>query len=237
MKECEEIIQKALKEGRSSLLLSEAQQIIRFHNIPTPKSFLAKSVDDAVKKGSEIGFSVVLKIVSPQILHKSDVGGVALNITSSGALKDAYQKMIDEVNKNKPDAQIIGVNVEKMLPASTEVIVGAIRDSQFGPSVMFGMGGIFAEVYEDVSFRVAPLDKIDALSLINGLKSSKILRGIRGNPPADIDALVNILLNVSDLMLEHGNISQLDLNPVLVYSDSAFAVDYRIIIKQAEGGV
>ncbi len=236
MKKCEEIIQKALKQGHSSLLLPEAQQVVSAHYIPTPKAFLAKNVEEAIKKGSEIGFPVVLKIVSPMILHKSDVGGVALNVNSPEELKEAYQKMIKEVSRNTPDEQIIGVSVEKMLPSSTEVIVGGIRDSQFGPSVMFGMGGIFAEVYEDVAFRVAPLDKIDALNLINGLKGSKILKGIRGNPPADMEALADILLNVSSLMIEHSSISQLDLNPVLVYPDSAYAVDYRIILKQPEGG-
>jgi acyl-CoA synthetase (NDP forming) len=193
-------------------------------------------VEEAVKMGSQIGFPLALKVVSPQILHKTDVGGVALNIDSEDVLRDAYQKLITKVARNKPEAQILGVLVEKMMPPATEVIVGGIRDSQFGPAVMFGMGGIFAEVYEDVAFRVAPLDKMDALSLMNEIKGSKILKGFRGEPAADTDAIIKVLLNVSGLMTEHNSISQLDLNPVIVYSDSACAVDSRIIMEQHKGG-
>ncbi len=236
MEQSEEILRKAAAEGRSSLLLSEARQICKLHGIPVPESTVAKSVEEAVNMGRRIGFPLALKIVSPQILHKTDVGGVALNITTEDVLKDAYQKMLNQVSKNKPDAEILGVLVQKMMPQSTEVIIGGIRDSQFGPAVMFGMGGIFAEVYEDVAFRVAPLDRIDALGLIDEIKGAKILRGFRGEPAADTDAIVNVLLNVSALMMEHSSISQLDLNPVLVYSDSACAVDSRIILEQPKGG-
>ena len=123
------------------------------------------------------------------------------------------------------------------MPPSTEVIVGGIRDSQFGPSVMFGMGGIFTEVYKDVAFRVAPVDKIDALNLIHELRGSKILEGIRGQPPADMDALVDVLIDVSSLMLQHSAISQLDLNPVIAYPDGAVAVDTRIVLAKNGGGV
>jgi acyl-CoA synthetase (NDP forming) len=236
VKQCEEILQKAMIEGRSSLLISEARQICRLHGIPVPESYIAKNVEEAVKMGSQIGFPLALKVVSPQILHKTDVGGVALNIDSEDVLRDAYQKLITKVARNKPEAQILGVLVEKMMPPATEVIVGGIRDSQFGPAVMFGMGGIFAEVYEDVAFRVAPLDKMDALSLMNEIKGSKILKGFRGEPAADTDAIIKVLLNVSGLMTEHNSISQLDLNPVIVYSDSACAVDSRIIMEQHKGG-
>jgi acyl-CoA synthetase (NDP forming) len=234
MKECKEIFKKAILEGRSSLIISEARRICSLHHIPTPASFVSKSVEDALKAGSQIGFPVTLKIVSPQILHKTDVGGVALNIADESSLKEAYQKMMKEVSKNKHDAEILGVVVEKMMPPSNEVIVGGIKDSQFGPCVMFGMGGIFAEVYEDVSFRVAPIDNIDALNLMNDIKGSKILKGFRGEPAADTEAIVNILLNVSSLMIEHDEINQLDLNPIIVYPDSACAVDSRIVMKQAK---
>jgi acyl-CoA synthetase (NDP forming) len=235
MKECEEIIQKALSEGRSSLLISEARQICNLHQIPAPPSFVAKNAEEAAKACSQIGFPVVLKIVSPQILHKTDVGGVALNINNETALKEAYQKMTTQVAKNVPDAKILGMLVEKMMAHSTEVIIGAIRDSQFGPSIMFGMGGIFAEVYDDVAFRVAPIDRIDAMNLMNEIKGSKILKGFRGEPTADTDAIVDVLLNVSGLMIEHDSISQLDLNPLIVYPDSTCAVDSRIVLKEAKG--
>lgn len=234
MRECEDIIQKAISQGRSSLLISEARQICSLHHIPTPASFIARNTEEVVKLGSEVGFPVALKIVSPQILHKTEVGGVALNINNQDALKEEYQKMIEQVGKNASDAEILGVMVEKMMAPSTEVIVGGIRDSQFGPSVMFGMGGIFAEVYEDVAFRVAPIDKIDAVNLMNEIKGSKILKGFRGEPAADTDAIIDVLLNVSELMVEHNRISQLDLNPVIVYPNSVCAVDSRIIINQTK---
>ena len=231
LKECETIIQKALQEGRSSLLIPESQQICKLHHIPTPVSHVVQSVEEAVTKGNLIGFPVVLKIISPQILHKSDVGGVVLGINGEAALKEAYPKLIAEVRKNNPKAEVLGVLIEKMMPSSTEVIVGGIRDSQFGPSVMFGMGGIFTEVYKDVAFRVAPIDKIDALNLIHELRGSKILEGIRGQPAADLDALVDVLIDVSSLMSQHSAINQLDLNPVIAYPDGVCAVDTRIVLS------
>ncbi len=236
MKQCEDIIQKARAEGRSALLISEAMQICRLHGITVPESYVAKTAEEAMEIGRKIRFPVALKVVSPQILHKSDVGGVALNIDSEDKLRDAYRQLIAQVAKNKPEAQILGVLVAKMMPPSTEVIIGGIRDSQFGPAVMFGMGGIFAEVYEDVAFRIAPLDKIDALSLMDEIRGSKILKGIRGEPAADTDALVEVLLSVSALMMEHHDVNQLDLNPIIAYPDSACAVDFRIIVEQYEGG-
>ena len=237
LNECKNIIQKALQERRSSLLIPESQQICKLHHIPTPVSNVVQNVDEAVTKGNEIGFPVVLKIVSPQILHKSDVGGVVLGIADEAALKNAYPKLIADVRKHNPNAEVLGVLIEKMMSPSTEVIVGGLRDSQFGPSVMFGMGGIFTEVYKDVAFRVAPVDKIDALNLIHELRGSKILEGIRGQPPADMDALVDVLIDVSSLMLQHSAISQLDLNPVIAYPDGAVAVDTRIVLAKNGGGV
>jgi acyl-CoA synthetase (NDP forming) len=236
MKDCEIIIQNALKERRS-LLVNEAQQICNLHHIPTPRSDKASSVHETVLQANDIGFPVVLKIISPQILHKSDVGGVILNIRDEKELEVQYEKLLAEIGKREPSAKVLGVLVEKMMPPSTEVIVGGIRDSQFGPSIMFGIGGIFAEIYDDVAFRVAPIDKTDASNLIHDLRGSKILEGVRGKPPADLDSIIDILMNVSDLMMEHDAINQLDLNPVIVYSDSVCAVDSRIIIGQTGGGV
>jgi succinyl-CoA synthetase beta subunit len=237
MKECETIIQKVLKEGRSFMLVNEAQRVCNLHGIPTPRSYVTLNTNEAVLKARESGFPVVLKVISPQIIHKSDAGGVILNIRDEEELEVEYGKLVAEVSRREPSAKIEGVLMEKMMPTSTEVIVGGIRDRQFGPAIMFGIGGIFTEIYDDVAFRVAPIDKIDALNLIHELKGSKILEGIRGKPPADLNSIINILISVSNLMMEHDAVSQLDLNPVLVYSDSACAVDSRIIIRQTEGGI
>ena len=237
MEECETIIQKVVGEGRPFMLVNEAQQICDFHHIPTPRSYVTLNVDEAVLKAQDIGFPVVLKVISPQILHKSDAGGVILNIRDEKELGVEYEKLLMEIGKREPSAKVLGVLVEKMMPPSTEVIVGGIRDSQFGPSIMFGIGGIFAEIYDDVAFRVAPIDRIDASNLIHALKGSKILEDARGKPPADLDSIINILTNVSDLIMEHDAINQLDLNPVIVYSDGACAVDSRIIIGQTDGDV
>jgi acyl-CoA synthetase (NDP forming) len=235
--ECETIIQRATKEGRSSLLIHEAQRICELHRIPTPKSGLATNAEEAVHQAKEIGFPVVMKIVSPQILHKSEVGGVVSDIRDERQLKSEYEKLIARMRSREHSARLLGVLVQRMMPPSTELIVGGIRDKQFGPAVMFGIGGIFAEVYDDVSFRVAPIDTTDALSLIRGLRGSKILSGFRGKPPADLDAIVGVLIGVSKLMIEHDTIEQLDLNPIIAYSDGLCAVDCRIIIRPEGGGV
>ncbi len=236
MRDCERIIQRALEEERSLLLANEAQQVCDFHSIPTPKSFLTSNVNDSILKANEIGFPVTLKIVSPQIIHKSDVGGVILNVKNKEELENQYNKMITDIPRLAPTARIIGVLVSKMMPSATEVIIGAIRDNQFGPSIMFGIGGIFTEIYNDVAFRIAPIEKIDAWNLIHEIKGSRILEGARGQPPADIEAIADVLLSVSDLMVEHDRITQLDLNPVLAYSDGVCAVDVRIVVKQKNGG-
>ncbi|HYB92642.1 MAG TPA: acetate--CoA ligase family protein [archaeon] len=237
MHDCETIIEKVLNERRSSLLINESQHICNLHHIPTPTFHVTATLDEAITKANKIGFPVVLKIVSPQILHKSDVGGVLLDIKSEDELKVGYEHLLSEVRRKAPSAKIKGVLVEKMMQSSIEVIVGGVRDSQFGPCIMFGMGGIFTEVYGDVAFRVAPIDRIDALDLVREMKGSKILEGIRGKPPSDIDSIINLLINASDLMMEHDKIIQFDLNPVIVYPDGVYVVDSRIIVGQTEGGV
>ena len=222
MIECESLFKNALEEGRSSLLENEAKQICNLHHIPTPPHHVATNVGEAVEKAHETGFPVVLKIISPQILHKTDIGGVILNINDEQELKTRYSTLLSEMERKKPSAEIRGVLIEKMMPPSTEVIVGGLCDSQFGPSIMFGIGGIFTEIYEDVTFRVAPIDRGDALQMISELKGSKLLEGVRGNPPADIEAIIHVLLNVSKLMMEHDEVDQLDLNPVIVYKEGLF---------------
>jgi acetyl-CoA synthetase (ADP-forming) len=230
--DCSVIIEQALKQNRSSLLIDEAQRVCEAHGIHTPKSGVVSTVGGAVEKASEVGYPVVLKIVSPEIIHKTDFGGVILNVANENELTIQYEKLITGVKSREPSAAIRGVLVEKMMPPSTEVIVGGLRDKQFGPTVMFGIGGIFAEAYDDVTFRIAPIDRVDALNMIHGLRGSRMLEGMRGKTPLDLEAVVNILAGVSGMMCQHEAISQLDLNPVILYPNGACAVDSRIILAE-----
>ena len=230
--DCSTIIEQALNEKRKSLLIDEAQRVCEIHHVSTPKSGVVSTIDEAAQKASQVGYPVVLKIVSPQIIHKTDFGGVILDIKNEKELSIQYEKLILGIKSKKPSAAIRGVLVEKMMPPSTEVIVGGLRDKQFGPSVMFGIGGIFAETYDDVIFRIAPIDRVDTLNMIHGLKGSRMLEGTRGNPSLDLDAIVNVLASVSDIMCQHDAISQLDLNPVIVYPNGVCAVDSRIILTE-----
>ncbi len=231
LKKCETIIKSALSEKRFSLLEPEAKQICKLHRIPTPKFYLTKTLEEAIQRANEIGFPVVLKIVSPHIIHKSDIDGVALDIMDEKQLVITYKKLFAEINRKKPSAEIIGFLIEKMMPPSTELIMGGIRDDQFGPSVMLGMGGIFTEIYDDVTFRVAPISKMNALRMIHELKGSRILEGARGKPRTELRLIVNLLINVSELIWNHETINQLDLNPVIVYPNDICAVDARIILQ------
>lgn len=224
------IIQKALNEGRKYLLEPEAKEVIRAYGIPTTNFKVAETVDEAVKYAEEIGYPVVLKIVSPDIIHKSDAGGVKVNLKSKEEVEKAFYEIHENVRKYKSNAEIKGILVQEFAPEGREVIVGMAKDPQFGPALMFGLGGIFVEVLKDVSFRVAPITRYDAEEMIKEIKAYPILQGIRGQPPADINALIDILLKVSDLVIDHPEIDQLDLNPIFAYPKGAKAVDARIIL-------
>ena len=226
-----EIFKNALKEGRKHLLEPEAKTVCAAYNIPVTRFMVAENEKQAVEFAEQIGYPVVLKIVSPDIIHKFDVGGVILNLNSQAEVQNAYNRIIENVKKNKPEARILGVLVQEMAPPSTEVIVGAIKDPQFGPALMFGLGGIFVEVLKDVTFRIAPITEVDAREMISEVKAYPLLKGYRGQPPADIDTLVKILLNTSRLVMEHPEIKEIDLNPILVYSRGAKTVDARIILE------
>lgn len=225
------IFQDVRKEGRNFLLEPEAKEVCMEYRIPVTKFRIAKTAKEAVKSADEIGYPIVLKIVSPDIIHKFDVGGVILNLNGPKEIQDAYRKILANVKKHKPDAKITGVFVQEMAPTSTEVIVGATKDPQFGPALMFGLGGIFVEILKDVTFRIAPLTEQDAQEMITEVKAYPVLKGYRGQPPADIDAIVEILLNTSRLVMDHLEIKELDLNPIMVYEKGAKTVDARIILE------
>jgi acetyl-CoA synthetase (ADP-forming) len=225
------IITQAKKEGRKALLETEAKTICMEYNIPVTKFKLALNEKEATKYAGKIGYPVVLKIVSPDVIHKSDAGGVIVNLKNPAEVTNAYKKIIDNVKKYNAKAKIVGVLVQEMAPQSTEVIVGAIKDPQFGQTVMFGLGGIFVEILKDVNFRIAPITTEDAKEMITELKAYPLLKGYRNTPPADIDAIVNILCNTSRLVMDNPEIKELDLNPIMAYQKGAKTVDARIILE------
>ena len=231
MNKTSEIIAEVQKQGRKFLLEPEAKTICMEYSIPVTKFTVAKSPKEAVEAAENIGYPVVLKIVSPDVVHKSDVGGVVLNLRSSEEVEKAYQQIIGNVKKHKPNAQITGVLVQEMAPSSTEIIVGVIKDPQFGHAIMFGLGGIFVELLKDVAFRLLPLTKEEAEEMITEIKAYPVLKGYRKTPPADIPAIIEILLNTSRLVTEHPEIQELDLNPIMVYTKGAKTVDARIILE------
>ncbi|MDP3105348.1 MAG: acetate--CoA ligase family protein [Candidatus Methanoperedens sp.] len=207
----------------------EAKKILSKYGITVTQGSIAKSEDEASSIASGMGYPVAMKISSPDISHKSDVGGVVLNVKKED-LRSAYSDMISRVRKAVPGANIEGVLVQQMAPQGHEVIVGLKKDAQFGHALMFGLGGIFVEVYKDVSFRVTPIDKKEALEMISEIKGYPILKGIRGRKPADIDAVAQVLVSVSE-MAEKENIIELDINPLIVGEKGAIAVDARAMVE------
>ena len=226
-----EIFDRVKSEKRTSLLEPEAEAVCMKYGISVTNFKLAKNEAEAVKFAEQIKFPVVLKIVSPDVIHKSDVGGVVVDLKTAKDVREAYKRILRNVKKHNANAKIIGVLVQEMAPSSTEVIVGAIKDPQFGATVMFGLGGIFVEVLKDVTFRVAPITEEEACEMITEVKAYPLLKGYRNSPPADIGAIVKILLNTSKLAMEHQEIKELDLNPILVYEKGAKTVDARIILE------
>lgn len=233
MSQTSRLFKETRNEGRGHLLENEAKTVCMQYRIPVTKFKLAESEPEAVKSAEEIGYPIVLKIVSPDVIHKSDVGGVIVGLKDSEDVREAYHQIMDNVKKHKPKAKIVGIFVQEMAPQSTEVIVGATKDPQFGPTLMFGLGGIFVEILKDVTFRIAPITEDEAREMITEVKAYPLLKGYRNRPPADIEAIVSILLNASRLVMDHQEIKELDLNPIMVYEKGAKTVDARIILEKA----
>jgi len=225
------IISQTRREGRKALLEIEAKAICMEYAIPVTTFKLAKREEEAAEFAGQIGFPVVLKIVSPDIIHKSDAGGVMVNLKSAVEVRNAYGKILENAKKYDAAAKIVGVLVQEMAPQSTEVIVGAIKDPQFGQTLMFGLGGIFVELLNDVAFRVAPITQEDAHEMVIKVKAYPLLKGYRNTPPADIDAIINVLLNTSKLVMNYPEIKELDLNPIMAYEKGVKTVDARIILE------
>jgi len=228
-----EAFDRARKQGRTELIEIEAREVFEAYGIPVARTILATNLEECVRAGREIGYPVVAKIASPQILHKTDVGGVIVGIDDTDELITAYENISSNARRLAPDADIWGVVVQEMLPPSRELILGMNRDSQFGPLLMTGLGGVYVEVLKDVSFRLAPVGKEEAKEMLQELKSYWLLQGARGEPAADIDAVVDAILRVSQLVTDFAEISELDINPlrVLEKGKGCLAADARIVLR------
>ena len=226
-----DIIDRAKNEGRTVLSEVESKLILEEAGIPTARAQLAAGHDQAIAAAKQVGFPVVLKVLSPEISHKSDVGGVKLNLRSEEEVGAAFDEIVAAARKAEPKARIEGVSVQKMAAPGVEVIMGMTKDAQFGPVLMFGLGGVFVEVLKDVAFRIVPLEPRDARQMIREIQGFPMLEGFRGQPPADLAALESMLLRLSAFVEEHPEIAELDLNPVFAYKDGALAVDARIVLS------
>jgi acyl-CoA synthetase (NDP forming) len=224
------VLDSVKASGRTALTAPEAKQICDAYGIPVPQEGLAKSADEAGEIASGIGFPVVMKIVSPDILHKTEAGGVVVGVESADKARATYQTILDNARNYKADAAIEGVQIQQMLPSgATEVIVGSITDPSFGKLVAFGLGGILVEVLKDITFHLAPATKDEAELMLDSLKASEVLKGVRGQPPVDRAALSNIIVKVSELVSDFPEIIEVDLNPIFATQNGATAVDAAIV--------
>ena len=223
------IIEKA-KEQKVNLTEVESRQILAEYDIDFGQYALATSIEDAALKAEAIGYPLVLKIMSPDIIHKSDAGGVIVNVKNVEELKIAYEQVMKNAREYSADARINGVLLTPMLPEGTEMIIGAIRDAQFGPCVMVGFGGIFVEVLKDVNFKMAPVSRVEARDMVEKLKLFPVLDGIRGRAKLDVDAVVEVIMRISRLIVENEDIKEIDVNPIRVYEQGISALDARVII-------
>ena len=231
----ESVLEKARSEGRTLLNEVEAKQLLRDAGVPVVTTVLATTSEEAKAQAEAVGYPVVLKVVSPDIAHKSDVGGVKIGLEDSGAVTAAYDEIMAAAGKNAPGAAVQGVSVQPMAPSGgVEVIVGMTRDQQFGPVLMFGLGGIAVEILQDVAFRITPLTRRDAREIVREIKGFKMLTGFRNLLPVNLDALEDLILKVSDFADKNPDLAEMDLNPVMAYSHGALAVDARIILIPAE---
>jgi len=222
----EEIIARARQERRTYLLEHECKAILRSIGVPTTNCLVARSEDQAIRMSEAIGYPVVLKILSPEVIHKSDAGGVKLNLGRE-EVREAYNELIARFKGRN----VIGVTVQEMAKPGLEVIIGATRDATFGPVLMFGLGGVFVEALKDVSFRVIPVTERDAQEMMEEIRGYELLKGYRGRS-ADVASLKDILLKVSDLVTTHPAIKEVDLNPVFAYPDASIVVDARVILEE-----
>lgn len=231
------VIERALSENRVVLLEHEALEVMRSYGISVPKTILTTGESEAVEAAEKMGFPVVVKISSPQILHKTDVGGVVVGLNSPSEVREAYREVLSRARKHAPSARILGVIVQEMVPKGREVIVGAIRDARFGHMIMFGAGGVYAELLRDTSFRLTPLVPSEIKSMIGETKVFELLKGYRGEPPHDLECVEDVVSKVNQLVTENDIIVEMDINPLYVYEKGkgCIALDVKVVLEPSRG--
>ncbi|MFW9951321.1 MAG: acetate--CoA ligase family protein [Candidatus Thorarchaeota archaeon] len=237
MSEFKNVIKKALAENRTFLMEHESKDLISNYDISVGQYKVVENKNKAIEFANEIGYPVVLKLMSPDIIHKTDARIVKLDINSDQELKNAYEEIVVNAEKYNANAKILGVNVQKMVKQGiVEIIIGAQRDRSFGPVLMFGLGGIFVEIFKDVSYRVCPISREEATRMIKSIKAFPLLNGYRGQPKGDIEQLIDVILKCCNLLMENPEITELDLNPVIVFESGkgVVVVDARIILKEVK---
>lgn len=200
--------------------------------LPTGEFKLVNSAQDAAEAGIELGFPIVMKIVSDQIIHKTEAGGIFLNVQDEEQAMNAYEKLISNAKAYNPEAIIDGVLISPMVKSGVEVIVGGMYDIQFGPVIMFGLGGVFVEIFKDVKFRMAPVDKSEAIKMIQSIQAYPMLCGARGQQPVNMDALAELLVKVSEYLAENQDVAEIDINPVICYDDKVLILDASIGVHE-----
>jgi acetate---CoA ligase (ADP-forming) subunit beta len=209
----------------------ESKKMLQAAGIPVVETRFARTMKEAVAISKELGFPVALKVMSEEVVHKSDAGGVKLGLENASQVEKAYSGMMASVKAAYPKAKIDGVSVQRMARKGVEVIVGMSKDPQFGPVLMFGLGGVLVELLKDVAFRIVPVAKYDAAEMIREIKGFPMLTGFRGSEPCDLAALENLIVSVSDFVEKHPEVKELDLNPVFAYKDGVMAVDARVVLE------
>ena len=231
--EVRRILDKVRAEGRTSLTAPEGKVVCEAYGITVPKEGVATSAAEAATVAAAMGFPVVLKIVSPEILHKTEADGVLVGVRSAEEAEKGFATIMANARKYSATAKLLGVQVQQMLTGGQEVIIGAVTDPQFGKLVAFGLGGVLVEVLKDITFRLAPATREDALSMLDGIAAAEILKGVRGADPVSRDALADMIRNVSRLVADFPDIAEMDLNPVFASKSGAIAADVRIVVDFA----